>query len=237
VNPARWGAVAVLVVIGVAGGAVYALGGSSDGDDRLDLVVLGDSFVEHSRDQIAAYATNQGLTNLVQGLGGTAICNWDKQIAEQEADPPKVLVLSFAGNDIPKTCINPTGESRPAAEVARLYGTALEKIVDRFADEDVELWVVLPPPIRDAEFEERAAAMRTMYRQAAEDHPGLHLIDSATNLDPEATGEFQKTLPCRDDDPDCPSTGQVVVRRDDGIHLTPAGATRYAHAIVDAVER
>jgi len=172
--------VAVVAVVGVAAASV--LPSDEGGDDegpRLDLVVLGDSFVEHSRDQIGAYADAQGLDAEVMGLGGTAICNWEEQLQDYAADPPAVMVISFAGNDLPQTCFNPTDES-------------------------------------------------------AADLPSLHLIDSATQLDPDGTG-FHESLPCAPWDTDCPATGEVVVRQTDGIHVTPAGAERYARAIVDGL--
>jgi hypothetical protein len=238
--PGRVAAALGVVVAGVLGiGALLILrsddsSAKPDGRARVDLVVLGDSFVEHSRDQIAAYATSKGLTNTVQGLGGTAMCNWTRQFAEQARLRPKVLVLSYAGNDIPHTCFNPTAASRSPEAVAAGYRQALDRVIAQFAGKGVELYVVLPPPIRDQQFEQRAAAMRVMYRQAAADHPGLHLIDSATTLDPGHKG-FQLTLPCQAFDKGCPASGRIVVRRPDGIHVTPAGAERYARAIVDAI--
>jgi hypothetical protein len=42
-------------------------------------------------------------------------------------------------------------------------------------------------------------------------------------------------LPCEDWDAECPTGGEIVVRQDDGIHLTPAGGERYARAILDEV--
>ena len=240
----RWAVAAIAVPAGLLG--VYALvalasmrdeESTAGGDESppLDLVVLGDSFVEHSRDQIAAYAEAQGLDAEVMGLGGTAICNWDDKLSAYAADPPAVMVVSFAGNDIPGTCFNPTDESRDAATVAAAYREDLDAVVEMFADAGSELYAVVPPPIRDVQFEERAAAMRVMYAEAADDLPSLHLIDSATQLDPQGTG-FQESLPCASWDTDCPATGEVVVRQTDGIHVTPAGAERYARAIVDAVD-
>ena len=227
--------VAVVAVVGVAAASV--LPSDEGGDDegpRLDLVVLGDSFVEHSRDQIGAYADAQGLDAEVMGLGGTAICNWEEQLQDYAADPPAVMVISFAGNDLPQTCFNPTDESRDATTVAAGYREALDEVVALFDDAGSELYAVVPPPIRDVQFEERAAAMRVMYAEAAADLPSLHLIDSATQLDPDGTG-FHESLPCAPWDTDCPATGEVVVRQTDGIHVTPAGAERYARAIVDGL--
>ncbi len=230
----RWGAVALATaLLGSApacGDDDGSGGGAEEPASPLDQVVLGDSFVEHSRDQIRAYAESQGLAVEVMGLGGTSICNWDDKLeAYAEAAPP-VMVISFAGNDIPDSCFNPTDESRDAATVAAGYREELDDVVDLFADTGAELWAVVPPPIRDPQFEERAAAMRVMYDEAAADHPDLHLVDAAEGLG----ATFLETLPCEAWD-ECPPDGQVVVRVEDGIHLAPAGAERYARTIVDTV--
>jgi hypothetical protein len=238
VSGRRWAAAALAVATlgsaaacggdddGPAGGD----GGGADGAPAFDLVVLGDSFVEHSRDQIRAYAESQGLTVEVMGLGGTSICNWDDKLEAYAEDPPATMVVSFAGNDIPGSCFNPTDESRDAATVAAGYRDELDDVVELFAATGADLYAVVPPPIRDPQFEERAAAMRVMYREAAGEHPELHLIDAAEGLG----DAYQERLPCAEWD-ECPADGHVVVRDDDGIHLTPAGAERYARTVVDAV--
>jgi len=140
------------------------------------------------------------------------------------------MVISFAGNDIPDSCFNPTDESRDAATVAAGYREELDDVVELFAGTGAQLYAVVPPPIRDPQFEARAAAMRVMYDEAAADHPDLRLIDAAEGLG----DTYAESLPCEDFD-QCPPGGAVVVRDDDGIHLAPAGAERYARTIVDAV--
>ena len=240
-TPARWAMVALAVAL-VGTAAAFVLVPDDDespaegstADAALDLVVLGDSFVEHSRDQIRAYAEGRGLTVEVMGLGGTAICNWDDKLQAYAEQAPATMVVSFAGNDIPDSCFNPTDESRDAATVAAGYREELDEVVELFAAAGSTLYAVLPPPIRDAQFEERAAAMRAMYVEAADEHPELHLVSSATLLDPDGEG-FVEALPCAAWDTDCPPSGEVVLRQDDGIHLTPAGAERYARAIIFAV--
>jgi hypothetical protein len=241
-NLRRVVAAGVATTAGVAGALAFVVLRDNDSSaenstSRLDLAVVGDSFVELSHDQILALADADGLTTEVYGFGGSAICNWDPQLADLAENPPEVLVLSFAGNDIPKpdSCFNDTGKEFGPEGAAEHYRVDLDKWLDRFDFADTEVYVVLPPPIRDAQFEAQAVAMRAMYIEAAEDRPGLHVINSATTLDPEGEG-FVATLPCEDWDTDCPPSGEVAVRTvEDGIHLTPAGAERYARAILNAV--
>jgi lysophospholipase L1-like esterase len=207
---------------------------SGDGDRTAPetLSIVGDSFIYQSRDALAERAGAAGLTADIRGIGGAAICNWDPQwedIAEQE---PDALVLSFAGNDIPDSCFNPTDTEYPPEQTAAHYREELDRILAMFPD-DTETYVVLPPPIRDVPFEARATAMREMYRAAVDDHPGLRIIDVATTLDPEGAG-FVADLPCESWE-ECPASGEITVRDPDGVHLTDAGAQRYARAVIGAI--
>lgn len=239
-NVSRVVAAAVVAAAGVAAVAGYVVlrdddsSADSSRDFSLDLAVVGDSFIEQSHDQIQALAEADGLDAEVLGFGGSAICSWDPQIDALAADPPEILVLSFAGNDIPKpgNCFNSTDKEYGPEGAADRYRDDLDDVLAMFPDSQV--YVVPPPPIRDPEFEAQAVAMRAMYREAVDDHDGLRIIDVATTLDPDGEG-FVATLPCEDWD-ECPATGEVTVRKTDGIHLTPAGAERYARAVIAGLD-
>lgn len=239
-NVRRVVAAAVAATAGVAGVVGYVVlrdddsSADSSRDYSVDLAVVGDSFIEQSRDQIQALAETAGLTADVQGFGGSSICSWDPQIDELAADPPRILVLSFAGNDIPKpgNCFNSTGKEYGPEGTAVRYRVDLDDVLAMFPDSQV--YVVPPPPIRDPPFEAQAVAMRAMYREAIEDHDGLRVIDVATTLDPDDEG-FVESLPCEEWD-ECPASGEVTLRKPDGIHLTPAGAERYARAVIAALD-
>jgi len=233
------GAVAALAV--VAAVAVVVLRGGDDdspsgGDFGSDLAVVGDSFAQQSNPQLDALAHEQGFTLQAFGMGGTSICHFADVLDDLAASPPRVLVLSFAGNDLPHSCFNPTGEVRDAETVAAGYRPELDEVTARFLELGSKVYVVLPPPIRDAQYEARASAMRQLYRSAHEAEPAVGLIDTAGRLDPDGVG-FVPALPCEEWDTDCPASGEIVVRQDDGIHLTPAGGERYARAILDVVAR
>jgi hypothetical protein len=233
------GAVVALAVVVAA--AVVVLRARDDSPDGpagpafgSDLAVVGDSFAQQSNPQLDALAREQGLTLQAFGMGGTSICHFTDVLDDLAARPPRVLVLSFAGNDLPHSCFNPTGEVRDAETVAAHYRPELDEVTARFLDLGSKVYVVLPPPIRDAQYEARASAMRQLYRDANAADPAVGLIDTAGRLDPDGVG-FAPSLPCESWDTDCPASGQIVVRQDDGIHLTPAGGERYARAILDVV--
>lgn len=221
------GAAAVVV----AGGGAMVGARALAGDDGADLVVVGDSFAEQSHRQLLAQADDRGIDAEVFALGGTAVCGWDPQLQDLADHAPDHLVLSFAGNDL-QPCINDTGQPRPPEVVADDYRADIEAVIEQFRPDGTRVHVVLPPPIRDAQFEANAAAMRDMYRALAADHPDVPVIDPSPLLGPD--GAFHATLPCRPDEP-CDPDGTVTLRQDDGIHLTDDGGGRYAESILTAV--
>ena len=236
------GAVVAVVVVAVA--AAVAVRGDDDESGRdesaagdgfgSDLAVVGDSFAQQANPQLEVLAGEQGISLQAFGMGGTSICHFAGVLDDLAERPPRVLVLSFAGNDLPNSCFNPTGEVRDAETVAAAYRPELDEVTSRFLELGSKVFVVLPPPIRDAQYEARASAMRQLYRAAHEAQPEVELIDSGARLDPDGVG-FVPALPCEDWDVECPAGGEIVVRQDDGIHLTPAGGERYARAILDEV--
>lgn len=241
---------AIVVVAGLAAAAVATLDDDPSGsepdaeaDAPVDLAVVGDSFAEQSGDALLQMSQDRGLSASVDAFGGSSLCAWMERIEELAEYPPSQLVLSFAGN-IFQQCVNPTCEPGRETETcqhqdpeltASRYREHLDQALALFDPEVTEVYVVLPPPIGEELMEQSAAAMREMYRAAPQDHPELHVVDSAVELDPDGRG-FVTTLPCADGD-DCPEgEAEVVVRQDDNIHLTPAGGRRYAQAIFAALD-
>ena len=234
--------VAAVAVVAVAVGAALASRGSSGGeegaDERLDVAVVGDSLIEQSRDQLVAHAGNQGLVVETFALGGSAPCDWAELgvFDDLAADPPHHLIISFAGNDY-TPCINPAGgPPRDPQTVADAYAQDMPGIVEPFEGTDTEVYVVLPPPVGEPASEPAAAAIRTMYRDLADAHPGVTVVDPAPLLGPD--GRFAPSLPCREwEAPACAADGTIAVRNPDGIHLTPAGGERYARVLLEAIGR
>jgi hypothetical protein len=204
------------------------------GSERLDVAIVGDSLIEQSREQLAAHADDQGLTVESVAFGGSAPCDWMAEFEQYAEAEPRVLVISFAGNDN-TPCVNPEGGGfRDPKTIADAYAAMMPGIVDLFADTSTEVYVALPPPVAEPASEPAAAAIRATYRDLAASHPGLVLIDPAPLLGPD--GRFHQALPCEDwETAACRADGTVVLRRDDGIHLTPDGGERYARVLLEAI--
>ncbi len=229
----------VVIVAVVVGGILLVesdVGSLVNGDDEdhLDVGLVGDSFLDQSRAQFLELADHRDLTAKVYAYGGTSICGWDRQLHSLAKREPDVLVLSFAGNDL-QPCINPNHQARDPETVAAEYAHDIEGVLELFRGAGTHIYVVDPPPIRDAQFEANAEAMRDMYRDVSIRHPRITVIDTEARLGPD--GRFHAALPCERGDQDCRADGTVVLRQDDGIHLTPAGGRRYARAILDTLDR
>ncbi len=227
----------VVAVVGlvVAGGAVAVSRRSGGGAPGLDVAIAGDSFMELTRDQFRVHADQLGMTDDISAFGGTAACDWRKQVAGYAERHPRVLILSFAGNDV-TPCMLRTPEPSSAAQTADEYEsdfTAMVADVEKTSP-DTKIYMVPPPPVRDAVFESNAAAMRAMYDRFAREHPEVTLIDLTTELG--SDHQFHASLPCESwERAECAADGTIVLRTDDGIHLTPAGGERYARVLLDAI--
>jgi lysophospholipase L1-like esterase len=243
----RWPALvgACVLVAGVVAAGVVLRGDGSEGgdgsdgdgdggDEPLDIAVVGDSLIEQSRDQLRAHADDLGVTVESVAFGGSAPCDWMDAFHEHAAEPPRRLVISFAGNDS-TPCINPGGgPPRDPQTIADAYADDLPGIVDLFAGTGTEVYVVVPPPVGEPASEPAAVAIRAMYRDLAADRPDVTVIDPAPLLGPD--GRFHRTLPCEAwEEAVCGVDGTVELRNADGIHLTPAGGERYARAVLDGI--
>jgi hypothetical protein len=210
--------------------AVVAMSRGENGGDRLDLVLVGDSFAQQSSDQLLALAEDFDLRAEAFAYGGSSICLWRPTLEELAEREPERLVLSFAGNDI-DDCINPDQvPNRPPAEVAALYRRDLEATLELFRASGADIYVVSPPPVQEPRFEGYAQAMREMYVDFAVEHPRVTVIETFEQLGPDR--QYHASLPCVADEPCGGAQDQVVLRQDDGIHLTPEGGKRYAQAIM-----
>jgi hypothetical protein len=232
----------LVVVVAGAAAAIAARGPSGDDGPApppsaaLDVAVVGDSLIEQSRDQLVAHADDLGLTVETWAFGGSAPCDWTDVFEELEASPPAHLVVSFAGNDS-TPCVHPgAGPPRDPATIAAAYAEMMPGILDPFADTGTAVYLAVPPPVGAPASEPAAAAIRTVYRDLASDRPWLTIVDPAPLLGPD--GRFHRSLPCEPWEADqCEPDGTVTVRRDDGIHLTPACGERYARMLLAAAGR
>jgi lysophospholipase L1-like esterase len=231
--PSWLGGVAVVLAL-LAVAAAWRLR-AHNREDRLDLALVGDSFADQAQASFLAHAATNRKTAKVSAYGGIGVCDRVDALADIAQRSPRVLILSFAGNDI-TPCMLRTDTPSSAEETADEYQSDFESVLADFraASPSTRVYVVPPPPIRDAQFETNAAAMRAMYGRLVDELPDITIIDVTGQLGPDH--QFHAALPCEDwEDASCQPDGTVVLRQDDGIHLSPAGAERYTRAVLAAI--
>ena len=236
-RPPWWLAAVAVVLAVVTGAAAWRLRAHNrdNREDRLDMALVGDSFADQAQASFLAHAQSAHQTAEVSAYGGIGVCDRVDQLADIAQRSPRVLVLSFAGNDI-TPCMLRTDQPSSPEETADEYQSDFERVLADFraASPHTRLYVVPPPPIRDSQFETNAAAMRAMYGRLVDEFPDITVVDVTGQLGPD--DEFHASLPCEDWEADvCQPDGTVVLREDDGIHLSPAGAERYTRALLATI--
>jgi hypothetical protein len=227
-------AVAVAVALGGGGGSEAPGPGEAAVGDRLDVAIVGDSLIEQSRDQFAAHAGDLGMSVEAHAFGGSAPCDWQEEFERYAAERPRALIVSFAGNDN-TPCVNPAGGGfRDPQTIADAYAVMVPGILDLFEGTGTDLYLVLPPPVAPPASEPAAAAIRDVYRAIGAARDDVTVVDPTPVLG--GDGSFHRALPCESwEQAVCGPDGTVVVRNDDGIHLTEAGGERYARVLLSAL--
>ncbi|HKY64868.1 MAG TPA: GDSL-type esterase/lipase family protein, partial [Acidimicrobiales bacterium] len=167
-------------------------------------------------------------------FGGSAPCDWRDDFERFADAGVETLIVSFAGNDN-TPCVNPTGGGfRDPQTIADAYAVMVPELLDLYAGTGTDIYLAVPPPVGPPASEPAAAAIRTVYRDIADDREDVTIVDPGPALGPD--GGFHVALPCESWEADvCGPDGTVTVRNADGIHLTPAGGERYARVLLEAI--
>lgn len=227
----RWlAAAAMLGLVGALAGA-YWMGLRDDPD----VLLVGDSIMRQSGpplgDHIEGFdVVNAGVNS--SGLLNPQVYDWvDALPPLLQVHRPEATVVLFIGNYAPPGDWWQDDDGQPVAPATPAFfaewAEQADEIVRHLQEAGSEIYWVLPPPVSPAEGAEIVDGLRRVYRDLAERHPDVTLIDASPALSDD--GSFTFTVRGRGDE-------VVQVRAADGVHLTPAGARRLATAITDAVE-
>lgn len=197
----------------------------NSGPPRKVLVIYGDSLTVQSESAAHQVVGAPDFRVVFRARGGTALCDWVKQAAEDAVFlQPKRVVIAFTGNTA--TCVKATYVRYGAAAAVALYEKSLKRL--RAIYPAVPITIVIPPAVHDRvgwyplNGDRRLVAMYE--RVGAQLH--MYINKDADNwLTP---GHVFAQLR-----PDLATGKMVNVRLSDGIHLTPAGARWYAAALLE----
>lgn len=202
--------------------------------DPLRLWVGGDSVAGYfgfGMDDLAAAARSVSAHSHYQvstGLSRPDYYDWPAHLEQDMTtyDPEVVVFLVGANDDQPLEVggqVADFGSDAWKAEYGRRVGSVMDRLL---AEGRMVVWVG-QPVMRSADFDNRMQVMNAIYRQEVARRPGVTYFDSRPVL-ADGGGGYSAYLPDTDGT-------QTLMRAPDGIHLTPAGGRRLAHAVLATV--
>jgi hypothetical protein len=203
-------------------------------DDPLRVLVAGDSMTESAGpalvDALAATGVVRSTRELrySSGLTRPDYFDWPARLRQLAAEErAEAIVLWVGANDAQgiQTSNGPAGFGTDAW-VAE-YRARVAALMDELTRDGRIVYWLGEPVMRSSEFDDRMRLITRIYREEASRYPGVRFIDTRA-LFAGPDGSYSAYLPDADGQP-------VLVRRDDGIHLTAAGADRLAPAVMDAL--
>lgn len=202
--------------------------------DPLRLLVAGDSMTEAPGPALVDAAEATGLVDArhelrySSGLTRPDYFDWparlDQLVAEHRAE---AIVVTFGANDA-QGIATPSGSASFGTEAwIQEYRRRVADLMTRLTAEGRTVYWIGQPIMRDSGFDERMRLITEVYRDEATRHPGVRFIDIRA-LFSDASGSYSAYLDGADGRP-------ALVRRDDGIHLTAAGADRLTPVVMAAM--
>lgn len=186
------------------------------------VAVYGDSLVDAASDYLGWFYGIRGMVVEFHYWGGTAPCDF---FGDMRSWPtPAIAVMLFGGNTLTQCTQN-----RGTPE--QVYAEDFETAASIFESRAVELvWMSTPGLVGTTEAENWVAELM---QQTAARHGQLY-VNAADVLTRDSV--YVPWQPCQQadyNDDNC-YLGVVLIRADDGIHLRPSGARRWAERIVNA---
>ncbi|HET6496359.1 MAG TPA: DUF459 domain-containing protein [Thermoleophilia bacterium] len=164
------------------------------------------------------------------GLSRPDFFDWPQHMIDElvEFDPDATAVL-FGANDGQNVMHEGKVLKVGSAAWQRVYQKRIGVAMDILTRGGRRAYWVANPIMRDAGYRDRIAMMNSLYEAEAQRHPGVFFVDTWDILADEK-GRYAEYL--RNDDGDL-----VLMRGDDGIHLTRAGGDRMAAGVLEVIEK
>jgi hypothetical protein len=186
---------------------------------------VADAFIAHVAGNPTVAATQD--IQIGTGLARPDVYNWPGAIAaEMNKVQPGVVVVMFGGNDDQDMMAGShylvRGTPGWQAEYSRRVGEIMSVVA---TSGRMLVWLEMPPVAR-TRLEQTREIIDGLLAAQARAHPGVILVDPTPVVAPHGT--YTTYLPG--------SSGQTVqVRASDGVHLTPAGASRVLPLVLAAI--
>jgi uncharacterized protein len=204
-------------------------------DAPLRLWIGGDSLAGSLGPALGTMAGNTGVVQPVfdsrvsSGLTTPGFFDWPAHATQEMARrDPEVVVFIIDTND--SEIVTSAGATSGASDGKARYTELVTQMLDILSGPDSHRYVywVGGPTIRDSTIDSGVRQLDDVARTVVQHHPNATYVDDY-RLFGDSQGHFSFTLPDQSGKP-------VLVRSDDGIHFTPAGADRLAQPIFQSLD-
>jgi len=204
-------------------------------DAPLRLWIGGDSLAGSLGPALGTMAGNTGVVQPVfdsrvsSGLTTPGFFDWPAHATQEMARlDPEMVVFIIDTND--SEIVTSAGATSGASDAKARYTELVTQMLDILSGPDSHRYVywVGGPTIRDSTIDSGVRQLDDVARTVVQHHPHATYVDDY-RLFGDSQGHFSFTLPD-------PSGKPALVRSDDGIHFTPAGADRLAQPIFQSLD-
>ena len=193
-------------------------------EEPLRVLLAGDSMMRELGTAMQELAPTD-LTNIrldyriSSGLSRPDYFDWPSKLAQLlDSYEPEAVVVLFGTNDHQDVEVNGRVLAVDSPEWLTEYHRRVGLVMDLLHRPGLTLtWVALPA-MRSAGFSTAMARLSEVYRVEAASRPWVSLVNSGAAIDA-ADGSYAAALPAAGSEP-------VVMRQDDGVHFSKAGAQR-----------
>jgi len=196
----------------------------------LRVLLAGDSLLAQASPRLRHdFEGDQATIRAIPGSGLLAVnFDWQAELRRQALrHHPEVAVLEFAGNYFPPFR---AGTSPRSEAFFRAWDDAVSRAVGTLTQAGTIVYLVLIPPMRSADLNAVVQRLNQLYAaRAARGAPQVGCIDGRAGLTA-PDGAFVPALPDAQGRP-------LQLRQLDGVHLTSAGAARFADHMAEVVHR
>jgi uncharacterized protein len=200
----------------------------------LRLLIAGDSMTEATGPALLDIADGLGVVDgahelrYSSGLTRPDYFDWPAMLAALvEQHDPEAIVVMFGANDA-QGIQTPAGAADFGAEAwIAEYRSRVAATMSLLDGDGRTVYWIGQPVMRSGDFDARMHLVSDIYRSEAERHDHVRFIDTRA-LFADESGAYSAYLPDANGQP-------VLVRREDGIHLTSAGADRLAQVVMAAI--
>lgn len=203
-------------------------------DRPVQLWVTGDSLTNTLGPALVELSAGTGVvdpdheTVYSSGLTRPDFFDWRAHVARELAASPAGIVVFMVGANDGQPILTDDGWVTTQAEAWQVeYRIRVAALMDEFAGRATNTYWIGQPITRSEDHAAHVARLNAIFELEASGRDRVRYIDS-WELFTDENGAFTAFLPDA-------SGKDELVRADDGVHLTPAGANRLAREILDIV--